>query len=147
MKSILNFPYRFTKPNSRIKNGFYVCRIVRVGSPLTGGYIFTFEIFSVITWIVDVCNFDIPRLVSMPFSNQIVGKNIKFCRYLTYFKLKPVPCTDGKSTLIYVIDLLYIYIYISSYARNGFVLNNRNNIYIIYVFKRLQPLHFYSRQL
>ena len=51
IKSILNFPLRFTKPNSRIKNGFYVCRIVRAGSPLPKGSIFMciYEIFSRIT--------------------------------------------------------------------------------------------------
>ena len=47
MENILNFPYRFTKPNFRIKDGFYVCRIIRVESPLPN---LRFEIFIGITY-------------------------------------------------------------------------------------------------
>ena len=52
IKSILNFPYRFTKTNLGIKNVFFVYRIVRVVLTLpTKESIFTFEIFSEINWI------------------------------------------------------------------------------------------------
>ena len=59
-----------------IKNGFYVYRIVRVGSSLPKRSIFHFKIFSAITWIINPYNFDIPRLVYMPFSAQCLGNPV-----------------------------------------------------------------------
>ena len=80
MKGILN-PSRFTKPNSIIKSGFYVSKIVRMGSslPYQRGLYFHFEIFSKITWIIDLSNFNISTQIYIPFFTQYSGKNIKPC--------------------------------------------------------------------
>ena len=52
-ESILNFSYEFIKPNSRIRNGFCVCRIVIVGLPLAKGFTLSFDNFSKISLIID----------------------------------------------------------------------------------------------
>ena len=45
-KSIFNFPYRFSKPNSGIKSGFDVCIMLRMGLTFaTGVYLYFLTLF------------------------------------------------------------------------------------------------------
>ena len=73
MKNILNFPYRFTKPNSRFKNGFLCLQNSESGFA-SAKNTFTLEKFSTITSINNLYNFDISKLVNVPSPLNIWGK-------------------------------------------------------------------------
>ena len=105
MKSFRNFPHRFTKQNSSIKSGFYVCKILRVGSSLPNG----------LNFVIDLCNFYIFSSYALLY--PIFGKNIN----LFYAKNRPLQTKPHSYLWKWFAACVHIFIVQSSFPIYSFV--------------------------
>ena len=107
MKTILNFPYRFTKQNSRIKIGFYVCKVVRMGSSLPKRFVFSFlniKRNNLVNWLIRFwytsLYFFLRRIFWRTHQTLLLNKLVQTSPLLTVFSKAAICLTPIRPFLI-----------------------------------------------